>query len=105
MKKHVSVFITFLLIHLATWAQQANFFLTAIDSVFARLSYDSIPTGILIEQAITGKCTTYYGTDNDSTSDFNVFYGLYKAIKDGSNNRASYWDYTNFKQDIDEASA
>lgn len=47
MKKHVSVFITFLLIHLATWAQQANFFLTAIDLVFARLSYDSIPYGYI----------------------------------------------------------
>ncbi len=105
MKKYISIFTTFLLTHLAINAQQANFFLSTIDTVFSGLSYDSIPTGILIEKAITGKGTTYYGTENDSTSDFNVFYGLYKAIKDGSNNRASYWDYNDFKQAIDYASA
>lgn len=54
MKKQKLFLFVFLFISFSAKAQQENFLLSTIDTVFSGLSYDSIPTGILIEKAITG---------------------------------------------------
>lgn len=81
-------------------AQQSNTLQNHIDSIFSGLSYDSIPTKILLDKSLSAKTAIGFAATNDSMSDFDSWYALYKAAKDGSENRGNFWQYLDFREEM-----
>jgi len=81
-------------------AQQSNNLQNYIDCIFSGLSYDSIPTKILLDKSMSAKTAIGFVATNDSISDFNSWYALYKAAKDGSENRGNFWQYLDFREEM-----